>query len=298
MKIKLITSTLVMLLGGLVSADGATTDLGAIWCIGDSITQSNADGDGSSSPRKSLYDLLDAFGYTFSYTGHHTRNTDGLPSTGSTVADNLYHYHSGSSGYRVGEVGVDDAGDKVIAPNLATYWTTGRLAVVKPDIVLIMLGTNDADYKEGASERLRKLIQNIFDLPGAGDPAIYVASIPLTGRENNNEEFVIPFNAAIPGIVAEYQASPAIREIDVFGTPTKDAIDVPEFSSNVSVSNGTFYTQFTGSIGAQYQVEYSEDLSTNSWKVVSNISSLVSSPMGVEIAAINAAGFYRVIGLP
>ncbi|MDF7809484.1 GDSL-type esterase/lipase family protein [Pontiellaceae bacterium B12219] len=198
-----------VLLVGAACAGGASgsTDLGAIWFVGDSITQSNADKDRSSSPRKSLYDLLTAKGYTFSYTGHHTKNTDGLPTTGSTVADNLYHYHSGLSGHRIGEVGVVEEDTRVIAPNLTTYWTSGRLAVVKPDIILIMLGTNDVNYQDGASERLRKLIQNILDLPDVGDPSIYVASIAPNGRNNSNEEFVIPFNAEIPGIVADYQAA-------------------------------------------------------------------------------------------
>jgi hypothetical protein len=77
-------------------------DLGPIWFIGDSITQSNADGDANGSPRKSLYDKLTAGGYTFSYTGHFTANTDGLPATGGTAATNLYHYHSGVSGAVIG----------------------------------------------------------------------------------------------------------------------------------------------------------------------------------------------------
>ncbi len=59
----------------------AEADLGAIWCIGDSITQSNADGDSSGSPRKALYDLLIANDYDFTYTGHFTANVDGLPTT-------------------------------------------------------------------------------------------------------------------------------------------------------------------------------------------------------------------------
>lgn len=182
-------------------------ELGAIWFIGDSITQSNADGDSSSSPRKSLYDLLTANGYTFTYTGHHTRNVDGLPTTGTSASDNLYHYHSGISGYRIGEVGVVEDDTRVIAPNLTTYWTSGRLAVVKPNIILIMLGTNDVNYQDGATERLRKLIQNVYDLPNVGDPAIYVASIAPNGRENYNEEHVIPFNAEVPGIVSDYRVA-------------------------------------------------------------------------------------------
>lgn len=190
-----------------VQGEPRSTDLGAIWFVGDSITQSNADKDSTSSPRKSLYELLKANGYTFTYTGHHTKNKDGLPATGFTVSDNLYHYHSGSSGYRIGEVGVVEEDPRVIAPNLTTYWASGRLAVVKPNIILIMLGTNDVEYQDGAPERLRKLIQQIYDLPNVGDPAIYVASIAPNGRKNNTEEYVIPFNAEVPGIVSGFRAA-------------------------------------------------------------------------------------------
>lgn len=49
-------------------AKSGPKDLGAIWFIGDSITQSNADADSQGSPRKFLYDLLKAYGYDLDNT--------------------------------------------------------------------------------------------------------------------------------------------------------------------------------------------------------------------------------------
>ncbi|WPJ96251.1 GDSL-type esterase/lipase family protein [Coraliomargarita algicola] len=181
-------------------------DLGAIWFIGDSITQSNGDGDSQGSPRKSLYDLLLENGYSFSYTGHHDRNWDGLPETGANVADNLYHYHSGISGIRIGEVG----GDTGVAPRLGNFWKRGRLAVVKPNVILIMLGTNDVSNMADAPSRLKKLVAGIYQLPEVGDPTIFLATIPPNRRtapeRANDTKNVALFNAAVPGIVSAFQA--------------------------------------------------------------------------------------------
>jgi hypothetical protein len=77
-----VLAALLLLPSARAAITPGSKDLGAIWFIGDSITQSNADGDNNGSNRKSLYDLLRASGYTFSYTGHHTVNVDGLPTTG------------------------------------------------------------------------------------------------------------------------------------------------------------------------------------------------------------------------
>ena len=200
----LLASIICLLAFGFSQARSA--ELGAIWMIGDSITQSNADGSSSSSPRRSLYNLLTDAGHTFTFTGHHTLNVDGLPSSGSSAATNLYHYHSGVSGIRIGEVGGGDG----VTPNLANYWESGRLDVVKPDIILIMLGTNDVGtpaFVENAPARLEAMIDTINDLPGVGSPTIYVASIPPNGRNAVDRANVIDFNSFISGIVYGFQAA-------------------------------------------------------------------------------------------
>ncbi|MEN8830404.1 MAG: GDSL-type esterase/lipase family protein [Lentimonas sp.] len=184
----------------------ADKELGAIWFLGDSITQSNTDSDASGSPRKSLYNLLTTNGYRFSYTGHHALNVDGLPSSGEIAADNLYHYHSGISGSIIGEDIVKRVG---MTENLSRFWTSGRLSHVKPDIILIMLGTNDIGKAYNvvyAPARLKTLVETIYDLPSVGLPKIYLASIPPNGREAPQPANVLAFNAAIPGIVADFQS--------------------------------------------------------------------------------------------
>lgn len=177
-------------------------DLGAIWGIGDSITQSNSDGDPDSSPRKELHDLLTKEGYNFSYTGHHTRNPEGLPDTEEGANHNLYHYHSGVSGVLIGETEGDSG-------QIRKWWQSGRLRKVKPDIILIMLGTNDIGrgYKvEDAPERLRSLLDNIYAQPSIGNPKVYLATIPPNRRQEHERVNVMIFNESISRIVSNYNA--------------------------------------------------------------------------------------------
>ena len=179
-------------------------NLGAIWFIGDSITQSNADGDGSSSPRKSLYDLLTANSINFTYTGHHTANVDGLPSTGGNAATNLYHYHTGISGSVIGN-NTTNPFRHGITQGVPSYWTQGRLATVKPNIILIMLGTNDTNADidvANAPTRISTLINTIMNQPNVGNPVFFVAAIPpnrIDFPTRNNR--VLAFNAALPDII-------------------------------------------------------------------------------------------------
>ena len=189
-----------------IAQSPGSTDLGAIWFVGDSITQSNADGDSSGSPRSELFDLLSANGYSFSYTGSRTNNTEGLPVTGSTNTTNLFHFHSGISGSVIGANFSNRTG---MTQNLPSQWNSGRLASVKPDIILIMLGTNDIDQGidiTNAPSRLSNYIDQIYNQPGVGDPRIFVASIPPNRRTTQEAIDVMVFNSTVPGIVSAQQA--------------------------------------------------------------------------------------------
>lgn len=201
-----------------------STDLGAIWFIGDSITQSNADGDSSGSPRKSLYDLLIADGYTFTYTGHFTANVDGLPATGATPADNLYHYHSGISGSVLGDGFSWRTG---MTQSMQTFWESGRLAEVKPNIILILMGANDVDQNvdlPNAPARLVTMIETIYALSGIGDPTIILSTItPNKSTLPQDPIGVDAFNAEIPGIVASFrQQGKDVRLIDLYTAINSD----------------------------------------------------------------------------
>ena len=194
-------------------------DLGAIWCIGDSITQSNADGDSGGSPRASLHQLLVKGGYTFTYTGHFTANPEGLPVTGTSPQENLFQFHSGISGSVIGA----SAGGRVgITQDLPGFWKSGRLAAVKPNVILIMLGANDINsniHAETAPERLVALIDTIRVQPGAGNPTILLANItPNRVPASKAAERVKAYNARIPQVVEKLKKSGCdIHFVDQFG---------------------------------------------------------------------------------
>ncbi|MEI6676371.1 MAG: choice-of-anchor D domain-containing protein [Verrucomicrobiota bacterium] len=200
-----------------------TKSIGAVWFIGDSITQSNADGDGNGSPRKSLYDLLTANGYTFTFTGHYTANVDGLPTTGDTPDTNLYQYHSGISGSVIGS---DLSGRTGMTQNMSSFWTSGRLATVKPDVVLIMLGTNDVDQAvdlANAPARLTTLLNTLYAQPGVGAPRVMVASIPPNRTSAEDPANTATFNSAVPGVVnAQRALGRNVSYVDQF-TPLETA---------------------------------------------------------------------------
>jgi PKD repeat protein len=209
-----IISLLVLSSNAWAAIQYGAKDLGVMWFIGDSITQSNADGDNNGSPRKSLYDLLVAGGYDFSYTGHWQVNIDGLPSTvtsgggrggGGAITEEFYYYHSGVSASVIG----DNYGSRVgMTENLPSFWTQGRLATAKPDVILIMLGTNDVGNGidlANAPSRLVTFVQRIHELPDVGSPTVFLASIPPSRRTTQGAVDVIAFNSFVPGIVADFQ---------------------------------------------------------------------------------------------
>jgi hypothetical protein len=227
-------------------------NIGAVWFIGDSITQGVADGDPNGSPRKSLYNLLVASGYVFTYTGHWMANVDGLPDTGSTPASNLYQYHSGISGSVIGD---DYAGRTGMTQNTPNFWTSGRLAVVKPDVILIMLGANDVDQAidlANAPARLTALVQTIYAQPGVGNPTIFLASItPNRTTVPPDPDNVAAFNAAIPGVVTALQAQGKdVRYVDQF-TPIESAYAANMMGDNLhpnATGNNTMAQQWFNAI--------------------------------------------------
>jgi len=222
--------------------------IGPIWFKGDSITQSNADLDSSSSPRKSLYDLLLANSYTFSYTGHSTSNTDGLPN------DANYTSHSGVSGAVIGTPDNGRYNHTVQAP---VEWVTGRLNTVKPRVVLIMLGTNDvevlANILSEAPARLSNLIDTLYALPGFGNPTVFIASVPPTRRTLQRTANVATFNAALPSVVnAQADLGRDVRFVDNF-TPLNsnfDAFMQPDNLHTNAAGNGVMAQQWFDGINA------------------------------------------------
>jgi lysophospholipase L1-like esterase len=193
-------------------------NIGSIWCIGDSIMQSVADGNANSSPRLSLYNQLYANGYRFNYTGSWDANIDGLPSTGSTPETNYFQYHDGHSGWQINSFTQSGTG------NVANLWNTGRIASIKPNVIIIMLGTNDInnynayatttpDVAAGvARDRMVTLLNNIYALPNVGNPTIILSTIPPNKTSSNggtpeqHMEAVMDYNSLLSGVVSDFQA--------------------------------------------------------------------------------------------
>lgn len=233
-------------------------NIGAVWFIGDSITQSNADGDSTGSPRKSLYDLLNANGYTFTYTGHYTANVDGLPTTGATPDTNLYQYHSGISGSVIGN---NISGRTGMTQNMASFWTSGRLATVKPNVILIMLGTNDVDQAidlPNAPARLATLVDTIYGLPGVGNPSVFLASIPPNRSTLPADPInTAAFNASVPGVVSSEDAlGRDVHFVNQF-TPLDNAYALDMNSDNLhpnATGNNTMAQQWFNGIAAEVNV--------------------------------------------
>ena len=64
--------------------------------------------------------------------------------------------------------------------NLSSFWSSGRLALVRPDVIVIKMGTNDIDLdldSANAPARLSSLIAGIYALPGAEDATIFLSSL-------------------------------------------------------------------------------------------------------------------------
>jgi len=188
---------------GFMSNAGDVEDLGAIWMIGDQLTLGDKDNDPGSSPRSALYESLYSNGYKFSFTGHETSVTDGLPDTENFTA------HSAISGAKIVDVG----------RQLDSMWGQGRLKAVKPDVVCIMLGSNDIhdDQFDGAPRLMKAFIEKIYSLPGIGTPVVLVGAIPPNQTIERRKTNVNIFNEALEGLVAEFQmAGKDIHFVDHF----------------------------------------------------------------------------------
>lgn len=194
----LLATLIVCLPGPVVAAGGGEATPAAavyrkgqtrIMPLGDSIT--NAPG-----WRVYLQDLLREGGYTFRMVGG--RNDPLLP-------EGYWSDHGGCSGWQIGsfprsqEFGgadVDWAGSK-------------------PDLVLLMIGTNDMQWGQGkdAPGRLGGLLEKIWaDVPNAGILVAQITPFAAGGRINDKpdgallEDVVREYNAAIPAVVAKYVA--------------------------------------------------------------------------------------------
>lgn len=169
-------------------------NLGNIMPLGDSITMGWPVEGGYRDP---LYDRLHAAGYTFSLAGSSTEN----PS--STLAGASQVHHEGHGGFFIrGDLDpppvVDGTTCSGLYENLGAWIGPGKAA---PDIILLMVGTNDISHgyqRATAPDRLALLIDCIYQY--RPQVSLFVASItPM--RDTARDAYAQAYNAAIPGIV-------------------------------------------------------------------------------------------------
>ncbi|NES20053.1 MAG: GDSL family lipase, partial [Symploca sp. SIO3E6] len=146
--------------------------------LGDSIT------DGYFVPggyRINLWHHLTNRNYPINFVGSQSNGPDLLPSKA----------HEGHSGWRIEEI-----------HRMSSIW----LKQFQPDIILLMIGTNDMVQRYGvakAPERLSQLVDDIFgQLPQV---QLFLASIPPIGEPLLNQ-LVIKYNQAIADQVKQRQA--------------------------------------------------------------------------------------------
>ena len=216
--------TFLTFLAALLS--GAAKDLGAIWYIGDSITQGNADRSAETTPRSELYRLLKEKGHDFVFMGHSKANPEGLPEKGKD-----YLYHSGVSGIRIDGV----------THNLDKFLKQGNIKANRPSLIFIMLGTNDigAGHKiETAPERLKELVNKLYAIPRIGEPTVLISSIPPNRRQENERTNVMLFNEKLPGLATDFRAAgKAVHYVDIY-TPLDQAYETTMTPDNLHPSAG------------------------------------------------------------
>ncbi|WP_088240287.1 GDSL-type esterase/lipase family protein [Calothrix rhizosoleniae] len=148
--------------------------------LGDSITEGYLDSD-TGGCRDDLYSILTDKGYNVDFVGDRGRG-DG----------NFDQHHAGVSGERI-----DQVSDRV----------DGLLDTYQPDIVLLMIGTNDIlqnNNLEDAPNRLSSLIDQITNQ--SPDTQVIVSSIP-PDKNSDRQELVDQYNALIPEIVESKRAA-------------------------------------------------------------------------------------------
>jgi lysophospholipase L1-like esterase len=174
------------------SAFGDAKMLGRIMPLGDSITAGrNMTGTTPGAYRDPLYTTLTQNGYTFQFVG-----TNGsCPTPALTSAHQ--ELHEGHSGFVI-ERGT--SGHDGITDHIAAYLSNGR-----PDIILLMIGTNDVatGYNvDRAPERLDILISRIFSrLP---DVRLIVAGV-TPFKDDSKDNLAVRYNTAIAREVADHQ---------------------------------------------------------------------------------------------
>lgn len=192
-------------------AKGTTLRLVA---LGDSITRGSGSGYGNF--RRPLQALLTQGGYTYQFVG--TSNELSFNYHGTDLEQNFTPYqpqHEGYGGFRIEQISADkpakdDGG--VTYPGFAA-----AMAADKPDVVLLMLGTNDINqsfdpggpgygggtgFAADAAQRLDSLVGRLFQT----NPKLTLVLATITPLADPAKEAQVKaYNVYIPQIVAAHK---------------------------------------------------------------------------------------------
>ncbi len=165
--------------------------------MGDSITEGKFYSHGGY--RVLLQTMLKDNGYTFEYVG---KEDNGQPGSDTGFSQGMSNpNHEGYGSFRIDEMRNGGSEEDHSAPAIKE-----TLAHDKPDIILIMLGTNDVIQRHdlsGILGRLDDLVGAIFH--DQKNVTIVLAAItPMT--DSSRDAVAQTFNSGIPLIIAKYQA--------------------------------------------------------------------------------------------
>jgi lysophospholipase L1-like esterase len=153
--------------------------------LGDSITWGYPNAPTTGGYRLPLYQFLANENFTMDFVGTQVSTAPGLP----------YPNHEGHSGYRIDQI--DDP-----------YFLGWVNTVASPDIILLLIGTNDIgqdDDPTNAINRLDAFISHITaDRPNA---KLVVANLLPRSDTTDNNEINTLFNPFVPGVVAKHAAN-------------------------------------------------------------------------------------------
>ena len=165
--------------------------------VGDSITEGKYTQGGY---RKPLYQMLKDNGYSVTFVGKED-NGDPANDTGfSTGMENPNHEGYGSA--RIGMLLNGGTTEKHTALPIKT-----SLANNNPDVVLIMLGTNDI-FGITPTDRMRQTMERLLTTIFEQNPntTVVLASIPPISKIEARNADVNAYNAVLPEIVAKEKA--------------------------------------------------------------------------------------------
>ncbi|MGH3658926.1 MAG: SGNH/GDSL hydrolase family protein [Micromonosporaceae bacterium] len=158
--------------------------------------------------RKDLWTRLRKVGMNVNFVGSCPRPWDEWKCNGDgTMGDNN---HEGHSGFRIDQLSAN-----------VSRW----MAVYKPQIVLLMAGTNDIAQRYDLPNAPRRLSAMIDKIRAARPTVrIFVATIPQY-RDPAVKPYVDAYNKAIPGVVKSKDSRVHLVPQHIVGTKAKDFAD-------------------------------------------------------------------------